>query len=129
MNELSRINTPEDFRNEQGQLDPKRIGLYLEDLGNRFASLQHAADLLSKTEASVLAALILQEREQIPRPSLAEARLRAQASDTYADHVYAVAEARWKAVQAKVLYEAAKAMTEAARTAEVTRRHELYGRP
>ena len=128
MNDLARVQAPEDFRNAAGQLDPQRIGAHLERLGQIFTDLQHAATLLAKTDQSVLAALTLTERDKIPRPSLAEARVRALASDTYQDHVYALTDARWKSEQAKVTYQAAQAMVEAARTAEVTRRAELHGR-
>lgn len=95
----------------------------------RWADAQKAANLLDKTWETVKAEMILGIRDSgvgdERKVSWAEAELRAQASEDWKDHVYAMVEGRHMANVARVQYDALKAKFEALRTAEASRRAEL----
>jgi hypothetical protein len=110
------------------RIDPHRIAQDMETTGMRWADAQKAANLLDKTWDSVKADLILSMRTRSPGDkamSWEEAKLQAQVSDEWQNHVYAMVEARHLANVGRVQYDALKAKFEALRTAEATRRAEL----
>jgi hypothetical protein len=111
------------------RIDPHRIAQDMEQVGMRWADSQNAANLLDKTWESVKAELILNMRDSVEpgekKLPWNEAELRAKASEEWANHTYAMVEARHKANQDRVRYDALKAKFEALRTAEASRRAEL----
>lgn len=102
--------------------DPHRLAHEIETTGEDYADKKHAADLLVKTEKSVLATLTCDIRKEHPDISRKEAEDMALASTEFKDHIYAMADAVRAAAISKAHYEAARAKLEAMRTAEATKR-------
>lgn len=100
--------------------DPDEIFTALVTTGYDWADKQHAFDLLDGVTKSVLSELMLQFDG-----SMAEREARARASIEFKDHMKSLADAKHKANRAKVKYDSCKALADARRTEQSTRRTEM----
>lgn len=105
------------------EIDLEELHDRLVKLGEEWAELKHAGDLLAETKKSVLAQLTLDCMMEAKNKT--EAELMALASQTYRDHVRLAADMAGKANLAKVKYDAARTWCDMLRTQEATRRAEM----
>jgi multidrug resistance efflux pump len=102
------------------RFDPDKLHHRMVKLGERWAELNAAADMLEESRKSVLA-----ELAQQASGGVAERERVALESQTYRDHISAMCEARKQANIARVHYDAAKSWVEMSRSIESTRRAEM----
>lgn len=102
-------------------MDPEKIYDSLVRAGEEWAEMEAAASLLEETRKSVLAKA-MQDAEGT---TIASREMNALASDTYADFVNGMVNARKAATKAKVRYDSAKVLAELRRSQESTRRAEM----
>jgi hypothetical protein len=108
-------------------INAHRLAALIESTGTRFAELDHAYRLLERTKASVLAQIVIQHRDTDLERSepVAMAKMRAEASEEWLNHLYAMEDARYAAALAKLAWEAARSNFDAWRTEEASRRAEM----
>lgn len=112
-----------DFVTRDGVVfDPEQLAATQEELGNAWADLHAAAELLEGTEKSVLAQVSLEFRNAGLATSGIDLDRMARASVQYMKHVKDAVEARRLANRARVKYEAHKAFIELLRTQMATER-------
>lgn len=106
--------------------DPERLYQDMLVAGTQWADLNAAADILEKTTTTLRAQLILEYISRgssgAKRISKAEAELLALVDMRYIDHVSAAVNEKKSANQARVRYDACKALIELKRTEQSNRR-------
>lgn len=110
-------------------IDPQEIYNRLYQAGADWADKDEAARLLEKTKDSVLAQLTQQVVAAEPGISMTQAKMQAEASKGYRDHIEAMCKAKGEANLARVKYDAAQAWFEGLRTKAATLRQELRTMP
>jgi hypothetical protein len=103
--------------------DINQIRQRLVDLGEEWADVSAAADLLEETRKSVRAQIALKYLPEAKTGNKAE--LMAEADSEYMTHIANMVDARRKANIAKVRYDASKTWCDMLRTQESTRRTEM----
>ena len=101
--------------------DPDQLRARIVLLGEEWAELNGAADLLEETRKTVLAQLSKESQAK----SMAEREMKALASQQYDEHLRAMVRARTEANKARVRYDAARTWVDMARSLESTRRAEM----
>lgn len=102
------------------RFNPDELHHRVVKLGEEWAALNAAADLLEETKKTVLA-----ELQKSASGGVAERERTALADPLYGSHLESMVDARRKANIARVHYDAAKAWIEMARSMESTRRAEM----
>lgn len=110
--------------NPLSRFNPDELHHRVVALGEEWATLNAAADLLEESKKTVLAEL----QKQAQGGGVAERERTALADPIYGDHLDAMVDARRKANIARIHYDAAKAWIEMARSMESTRRAEMQMR-
>jgi len=112
--------------NADDRLDPHVLAHELEHFGRQYADKKHAYELLNKTRASLLSKLTNDVRREFPAMSRKEAQDMAEGSDDYVSHLIAIVDAEREKNYASAIWKSCQAKFEGMRTAEATRRAELY---
>jgi hypothetical protein len=101
---------------------PADVYRSFQEKGHAWADANYQWQQLDDQTKSILAAITLEAKEVDGVSSMAEATQIALAASTYRDHLKDVAEAKRKALRAKVDYEAVQALFQAQRTVEASHR-------
>ena len=101
--------------------DPDRLHARLVHLGEDWCDANAAAELLEKSEKSVLAEVMATSNQR----SRTEREDSARMSTIFKEHLTAIVDARRVANRKRVLYDAAKVKIELMRSMESTRRAEM----
>jgi hypothetical protein len=117
------MTTKQDVYDRVETIDPHALHHKLVQRGEEWADKNAAAEILEKTEKTVLSEVANDLVNGLGESNAAAERL-ARTSQKYRDHLDKMVEARRIANRAKVAYDTARTFTELVRTLHVTRREE-----
>jgi len=102
-------------------MDPEKIALRLQELGNAYAEAEYAASLLEESRRSIKAQVASEKYKEL-NMTASRAETEAEASSIYKEHIESMCKARRDANIAKINLEACRTWIELLRTSAANER-------